>query len=104
MAEIIANSKVVFIKLKESPSKYETFLKDRKSNVIIKCTIESRARVYKQLARNYVLTISSSAIEELNLKESIFGSAAEVFILVTRNQLLELANRGIEYTSRCTSK
>ena len=87
-AEIIANPIVVFFKLHNASRKYENSLKDRKRQVIIKCNVESRARVRKQ----NVLTISSSTIEELNLKESIFGpSSNEVF--VTRNQLFELGRR-----------
>ena len=87
-AEIIANPIVVFFKLPNASKKHKNLLKDPKSQVIIKCNVESRARVRKQ----NVLTISSSTIEELNLKESIFGpSNTEVF--VTRNQLVELARR-----------
>ena len=87
-AEIIANPIVVFFKLPNASKKHEKPLKDPKSQVIIQCNVESRARMRKQ----NVLTISSSTIEELNLKESIFGpSNTEVF--VTRNQLVELARR-----------
>ena len=87
-AEIIANPIVVFFKLPNASKTHEKSLKDPKSQVIIKCNVKSRAKVRKQ----NVLTISSSTIEELNLKESIFGpSNTEVF--VTLNQLVEMARR-----------
>ena len=87
-AEIIANPVVLFFKLHNTFEKYENSLKDPQRQVIIKCNVQSRGKVRKQ----NVLTISSSIIDELNLKENLFGaSAAEVFI--TRNQLMELARR-----------
>ena len=87
VAEIIANPVVVFFKLPTNYVKYNSFLKELKSPLVIKCNVESRARMHKQ----NVFKLSLSTIEELNLKESLFGPSSEVY--VTRNQLLELARR-----------